>query len=501
MAAAARMTMARNARRLGQLIDQLLDLSRLEAGRLPVKWQRGDYLAFLRALVMSFDSFAGTRGVRMETNIPVEAGDGWFDADIVEKIVTNLMSNAFKFTPEGGTVLIGVSVSPETVLTRVPRMGRSSVEGSRHGNARRVQITVSNTGSYIPPAERKRIFNRFHEVSPSGGTGIGLSLVKELVDWMYGDVSVDSDPQSGTRFQVVLPVFTEAPVAELAEAEGMLAGAGESLTYEPADTDGAEGGEEETVEDAPMILVVEDHLDLRSYLRHELSPDFRVLEAENGRAGFEKAVAEIPDLVLSDVMMPETDGFELCEKLKEDERTSHIPVILLTARVEAESRKKGLRTGADDYIAKPFNAEELKLRANNLIEQRRKLAERFARTVAILAPNAMPVTSADERFLVRTREVIEAHLDDTDFRVEHLCEEVAMSRAQLHRKLKALTGKSTSEFVRTHRIQRAAQLLKGGYGNVTEVALAVGFQNLSYFSKSFRAQYGVLPSDYPQRRR
>jgi signal transduction histidine kinase/ligand-binding sensor domain-containing protein len=314
-------TMARNARRLGQLIDQLLDLSRLEAGRLPVKWHRGDSLAFLRALVSSFDSFAGARGVHVDVRIPDGSADAWFDSDIVEKIVTNLMSNAFKFTPEGGTVLVEVSAPEVVVLARVPRMGRSGVEGNRHGYARRIQISVSNTGSYIPPAERKRIFDRFHEASPSGGTGIGLSLVKELVEWMNGEVTVESDPQTGTRFQVILPFFTETPVAEPAGTPDVT---GESLTPEPSDAD-EEGAESEGAEDAPIILVVEDHQDLRSYLRHELPPDFRVMEAENGRIGFERAVAEIPDLVLSDVMMPEMDGFELCEKLKEDERTSHIP--------------------------------------------------------------------------------------------------------------------------------------------------------------------------------
>ena len=195
-------------------------------------------------------------------------------------------------------------------------------------------------------------------------------------------------------------------------------------------------------------------------------------------------------------MMPGMDGFELCRRLKEDDRTSHVPVILLTARAEAESRHEGLQLGADDYLAKPFDAGDLRLRIRNLIAQRRRLAAAYERRLAILAPESMPVTSSDERFIVQLRQAIDANLDDTDFRINELCREVGMSRSQLHRKLTAVTGKSTSEFVRTHRLQRAAQLFDGGYGNVTEVAYAVGFRNLSYFARCFRELYGRHPSEY-----
>ena len=227
----------------------------------------------------------------------------------------------------------------------------------------------------------------------------------------------------------------------------------------------------------------------------DLADEYQVLTADNGETGLETAIAEIPDLVLSDVMMPGMDGFELCRRLKEDERTSHVPVILLTARSESESRREGLRLGADDSLAKPFDAKDLRLRIHNLIEQRRKLAERYERKLAVLSPDVMPVTSADERFVVQLRKIIDGNLDDTDFKINELCHEVGMSRSQLHRKLKAVTGKSTSDFVRTHRLQRAAQLIEGGYGNVTEVAYAVGFRNLSYFARSYRELYGMLPSE------
>ena len=493
--------MARNAGRLGQLIDQLLDLSRLEAGRLPVKWQRGDYTGFLRALVSSFDSLAETRGINLETQFPQGSSEAWYDPDLLEKVVGNLLSNALKFTPDGGEVNVDVKVHSQIVLVPVPRSTRPEDEGLSL-EAREITIAVANTGSFIPPRERKRVFDRFHYSGSAGGSGIGLALVKELTEWMGGRIVVDSDRARGTKFKVTLPIFLAPPVAdadidetgEPAELVNPLPGS----SAEEVELATASATDEE--DQPPLVLVVEDHPDLLDYLRNELPPEFRVVEATRGDEGLDKAIAEIPDLVLSDVMMPGLDGFELCGRLKDDERTSHIPVILLTALTETESKRRGLETGADDYLPKPFDTEELKIRIRNLIVQRRKLAEQFARQVATLAPEAMPVSSADERFLLRSREIIEAHLDDPDFRIDTFCREIAMSRSQLHRKLKAVTGKSTREIIRAHRLQRAAQLLEAGYGNVTEVAFAVGFRHLSYFSSSFHEQYGVMPSDFPQKR-
>jgi DNA-binding response OmpR family regulator len=295
----------------------------------------------------------------------------------------------------------------------------------------------------------------------------------------------------GTCFTAVVPVYLEHPEGE--HADDLASAAGTA----PTDRAGEDDDEDDEVGTGlPRLLVVEDNADLRSFMASDLEPEFEVLVAANGEQGLAVARAEIPDLVLSDVMMPGMDGFELCRLLKEDERTSHVPVILLTARSEAESRHAGLRLGADDYLAKPFDAEDLRLRIRNLIEQRRKLAATYERRLAVLSPEAMPVTSADERFILQLRQAIDANLDEPDFRINELCREVGMSRSQLHRKLTAVTGKTTSEFVRTHRLQRAAQLFDGGYGNVTEVAYAVGFRNLSYFARCFRDLYGQHPSEY-----
>ena len=316
--------------------------------------------------------------------------------------------------------------------------------------------------------------------------------MKELTEWLGGSIDVDSSPVTGTVFTAVLPVFEHHP--EDGPEPATLDETDEARSR--PEPDGDPDAETSPEDDEPRILVVEDHAELRNFIRQDFTPEYRVLVAEDGKQGLDLAVAEIPDLVLSDVMMPVMDGFELCRRVKEDERTSHIPVILLTAKSDAEDRHKGLRLGADDYVAKPFDGEDLRLRINNLIDQRRNLADVYERRLAVLTPDVMPVTSADERFVAQLRSVIDANLEDPDFKINALCSEVGMSRSQLHRKLKAVTGKSTSDFVRSHRIQRAAQLFNGGYGNVTEVAYAVGFRNLSYFSRSFKEVFDLQPSEY-----
>lgn len=484
-------TMIRNADRLEHLIDQLLDLSRLEAGRLPIHWQVGDCWGFMREFLRGFESVAAQRQIRLKTEIPAGSCPVWFDEDLGEKLIGNLVSNAIKYSPDAGRVTVGASISDAVVPVPVPRFGRRAALAST-APARWVTVTVANSGSYIPPHERDRIFDRFYQITTGGGSGVGLALVKELTEWLGGSIEVLSSPVTGTVFTAVLPVFEHHP------EEGPASPGPDQSDESEAPATAAPDHEEESSpeDDEPRILVVEDHAELRHFIREDFSPEYRVLVAEDGQQGLDVAVAEIPDLVLSDIMMPVMDGLELCRRLKEDERTSHIPVILLTSKSDAESRHQGLRLGADDYVAKPFDGEDLRLRINNLIGQRRKLAGVYERRLAVLAPDVMPVTSADERFVALLRSVIDSNLEDPDFKINALCHEVGMSRSQLHRKLKAVTGKSTSDFVRSHRIQRAAQLFNGGYGNVTEVAYAVGFRNLSYFSRSFKEVFDLQPSEY-----
>ena len=492
--------MTRNARRLGQLIDQLLDLSRLEAGRLPLRWHHDDPAAFLRALSDPFATLADDRDISFTASIPAEPLTAWFDADVLEKVVGNLLSNALKFTPETGSASIVVRISEAAEPRPIPSPPAADPPAGEAA-ARLLTVAVANTGSYIPPAEQAHVFDRFRQLAGStraGGSGIGLALVKELVALQHGDITLSSDPDRGTCFTVILPLFlTPPPGASEEPAEEPLIPEGTAVAAARAEVGPLDDGEADAASAAaPSVLVVEDNSDLRAFVVQELVSRYRVREAPDGEQGLATALAEIPDLVVSDVMMPGMDGFELCGRLKDDLRTSHVPVILLTARAGIESRLEGLERGADDYLAKPFDPRELRVRIANLIATRRKLQEQYATQVLTLEPEAMPVTSADERFLRRCREVIDENLDNDEFTVEIFAKEVGLSRAQLHRKLKAITDLAPRDLLRTQRLKRAAHLLEGRYGNVTEVAYAVGFKSLSHFARSFREQFGVSPSDY-----
>jgi CheY-like chemotaxis protein len=370
------------------------------------------------------------------------------------------------------------------------------------GEAFMMTIVVHNTGSHIPARDLDNVFDRFHQVVENSdfgdlGSGIGLALVKELAEWSGGDVRVESDRQTGTTFTVTLPLFVSSPPSSVPAANG------EDNSFDEGPEEAAEPSlADDDMDDAqdsalPTVLMVEDNADLRNYVREELADEFHVLVAANGRTGVELARTEIPDLVLSDVMMPEMDGMELCRVLKADDLTNHIPVILLTAKAEAASRREGLETGADDYVAKPFDVSELRIRIRNLSEQRSLLAERYDKLeVARPGRASNPVPTADDRFLARAREIISANLEDPEFRVEALCKEIGMSRTQLHRKLKAVAGRSAGDFLRAERLNKAAEMLGQGEGNVTEVAYSVGYRSLSQFAKAFREQFGMAPSDF-----
>lgn len=466
--------MHRNAKRLERLINQLLDLSRIESGKLQLQPQNGDIIAFLKALSSSFSSHAEQRDIEFQLNFPKEGLDCSFDPDKVEKIAYNLLSNAFKFTPDGGLVEVKVKKTEKEIF-----------------------FEVKDSGQGIPADELPHIFDRFYRSSDARkkeqeGTGIGLALTKELVKLHRGRIHADSQIGRGSTFTVALPVVP----AKSTE--------GKSIPAIPSQTGAIVEGKKGMInplpvvaeqEDRPILLVVEDNEDLRAYMANILSPQFRILEAGDGRQGFDLAKSKVPDLIISDLMMPEMDGIELCGQLKTNETTSHIPVILLTAKANRESKLEGLSTGADDYLIKPFNAEELKVRVKNLIDQRKLLQQRFSKTV-VLKPRDIAINSMDEVFLEKVMAIIEKNMDNADFSVEDFQKAIGMSRMQLHRKLKALTNHSTTEFIRIQRLKRAASLLEQNGGNVSEVCYQVGFNSLSYFTKMFKEQFGVTPSKY-----
>jgi signal transduction histidine kinase/DNA-binding response OmpR family regulator len=484
----------RNADLVLKLINQLLDLAKLDSGTLTVDKSQNDLNEFLRVVTGSFSSLAFQKNITLETEFPQERLALSFDKGKVETILINLINNAIKFTPAGGSVTVRTelkSLKDETHSAGTPLWRRGDGGEVKEGEV--MTLIVSDTGIGIEEDQHEKIFERFHQVSEAhkeGGTGIGLSLVKELVALMKGTLSLKSEPGKGSEFTVILPVEVSqhlATVEEIREFETQRI-SDELIHALKENGDGLQGTQ-------PRILVVEDNSDLRKFIIDSLGKESQFLEAADGKEGLRTAFDETPDLIISDVMMPEMDGITMTGKLKKDTRTSHIPLILLTAKTSDESKLSGLSTGADDYLTKPFNKQELLLKVRNSIAMQVKLREKIRLELLKESPK-VEVQSADEKFLLKVKETILSRLSDEQLSVESLAEEIALSRSQLLRKVTALTGVSVNELIRTFRLQKAAQLLEQNWGPVTQVAYEVGFSNLSYFSKVFKEQYGVLPSEY-----
>jgi signal transduction histidine kinase/DNA-binding response OmpR family regulator/ligand-binding sensor domain-containing protein len=519
----------RNSDLLLRLINQLLDLAKLESGSLKVEKTEGDLFSFVRAVASSFESFARQKNVSLLVNVPEGSCHALFDKDKVETILINLINNAIKFTPAGGSVRASIDLTPLPPLRRrggdspefivgaklksVPSNGAVNLQ-SEHtpllwrgagGEVAWVNLTVSDTGIGIPADHQQKIFERFHQVSEAHkevGTGIGLSLVKELVGLMGGTIEVKSEVGKGSEFVVKLPIEIVAS-PQLPVISKQIP----NSDYSPPVTGdlptGQAGRQPATIielnEDGestkPHVLIVEDNTDLRHFIIDSLGNEFHFLEAENGVQGLEKATNEVPDLIISDVMMPEMDGITMAGKIKKDIRTSHIPLILLTAKSSEDNKLSGLQSGADDYLTKPFNRNELLLKVRNGVNRQLKLREKLRAELMSTAPK-VEVLSEDEKFLNSVKEKILERLSDEQLSVESLAEDIGMSRVQLYRKVSGLTGISVNELIRKLRLQKAAQLLEQKWGPVSQVAYEVGFSNLSYFSKVFKEEFGVLPSEY-----
>ncbi len=503
----------RNADYLLRLISQLLDLAKLESGRVRLQAASTDLVEMVNSIVLPFGALAERQGVQLTCGSSGEARiEAYVDREVLEKVLNNLLLNAFKFTSRGGTVRVTIAAVPHA------RAGEAVSDGF-------VEIAVADDGIGIPHHERPRIFDRFYQGDATRtrqGIGIGLAVVKEFVELHHGAIRVDSEPGGGTTFFVRLPKGTDRfkddeivalprtrPVrvpasASMNVAANTGAGAG-SYGHSIATT----GADVEKAGDAPVVmssnvsddettvLVVEDHADMRELLREHLQTRYRVVEAKDGSEALERAVAGLPDLVLSDVMMGPMDGYWLCRELRSHEATSHIPVVLLTARAAQEDRLMGLSTGADCYMVKPFDPAELLVQVKNLLDQRRLLRHRFSGSVT-LKPAEMAVTPVDAAFLSRVLSVVQDHLADPEFDVERLGREVGLSRSQLHRKLRALTNQPPTLLIRSIRLHRAAELLKQKAGSVAEIAYAVGFSSQTYFAKCFREHFGCTPKEYGQ---
>lgn len=460
----------RNADRLKRLIDQILDLSQLEAGKLTVNKKEVKIFEFLRALGSSFSSLAEKKGISYHLDIPALQAMAVTDDEKLEMILYNLVSNALKFTPKGGRVAVSASIVNDKKETYL-------------------RLAVSDTGPGLDEKEREEIFDRFYRIRDSShaneGTGIGLALTKELVGLLKGQIEVSGQKGEGAVFQVTIPVeITKQP------------------TNIPATISTPSQNEKRLVEEEkdqnpgyPKVLIVEDNEDLRQYIKGILGNGYHLIEAEDGNLGLQLAKNEIPDVIISDLMMPEMDGGELCRQIKTDGKTSHIPFIMVTAKAAREDKLAGLTYGADDYLAKPFDHKELSLKVQNILARRERLQQKM-RNELLAHPNPGEVNSQEDRFVLRLREIVQRHLGDADLSVDFLSKEMGMSRVQLYRKLLGVTGLSASEFIRNMRIHKAARLLKNDWGRVSDIAYEVGFNNLSYFTKCFKAQYGKTPSEF-----
>ena len=477
-----------NSERLLLLINQLLDLSKLEVEKMEVELKKGNILEVVQPIADSFKILAEQKEIHFQYNAPTSIELFDFDKDKIEKILFNLLSNAIKFTPNGGRVSLTIGTS------------------SKEGSDKMLQLSVVDTGIGISTSQQQLIFNRFYQAeNPSSttkqGTGIGLSLTRELVSLLNGELTLDSEVGKGSTFTISIPMPAKEHTQVLEEYGiekeiATLATSSILATSPTADL-------QIPLDASNLALLIEDNDELREFIKTSIDGNYQVITAKNGEEGLQLAFKHLPNIIISDIMMPKMNGYEVCKAIKTNDKTAHIPVILLTAKTALNSKIKGLKYGADAYMNKPFNTQELLVRMENLITIRQKLQEKYSQVVESLAiadpkPNTIDneqLSVYDQDFLERLHQIVDKHLDDENFSVELLAEQAMISRSQLHRKLKALLNQSPSEFIRTIRLAKGRQLLQKGVGNVTEISFMVGFSSPKYFSTKFKEKYGIKPSE------
>lgn len=467
----------RNGEQLLRLINQLLDLSKAQSGKLSLNMQQADAADYLRYLVDSFNSFATSKDIRLRFLSEIDHLNMDFDAEKLQDVMTNLLSNAIKFTPPGGEINVRLSRATGNFLT----------------------IKIQDDGAGISAEALPHIFDRFFTAkdagNPAGGSGIGLALTKELVEIMSGTIAAESEMEVGSTFTIRLPITNQAQPSESPNMPNPLAEPVASQFFMPVEQSNIRVSGEE--DEKPICLVIDDSADIVRYLQMLLEPTYVVAVAYDGKRGIEKALELLPDVIISDVMMPEKDGLEVCDFLKNDERTSHIPIILLTAKATVADRIEGLRRGADAYLQKPFNQEELFIQLKKSVELRRRLISYFSKMPNLSSGESAPELDIEieDAFLKKARMAVEKDFANEDFDIHRLCRALTMSRAQLHRKLTALTGMSATHFIRSIRLQRAKELLETTSLTVSEIAYEVGFRDPNYFSRTFTEEFGTPPSE------
>ena len=450
-----------NADRLVSLVDQMLDLSMIDSGQRKLAIEKGNLSVLLQQLISAFQYKAAEKKMTISSSIN-NLKNVWFDKDVIEKVTSNLLSNAIKYSPEGGEIVFEAN-KQEGVLV----------------------LSIINNTQNVGKKDLSKLFQRFYQDNKfSEGVGVGLALVRELVTLSKGTIIANNIADDKIQFTLSLPINTDAfEEDEIIVNEEIV---NNKTTFETAIIT--------SDKEKPLLLIVEDEPDIRAFIISIFNKEYQISEAENGKIGVEKALKDIPDLIISDIMMPEVDGIELCNTLKTNELTSHIPIILLTAKVGEENEIEGIKTGADAYVTKPFNNEKLKIWVEKLIENRRQLQKHFSKTLSINPELA--ITSTESDFLKHLQKVLDKHITDPEFKSEGFCKLMHMSRTQLHRKLKAITGMSASEFVRSQRLKLAINLMEKSDATISEIAYQVGFNAPSYFSKCFKEVYNCTPNEY-----
>ena len=486
----------RNAYKLLELVNELLDISKIDSGYMKLQTMSQNIVQVLKAMVLSFSSYAERKRITLQFNYDVDEIIVYLDKEKFEKIINNILSNAFKFTPPGGKIEVTVTPKPSSF----PPLIKGELKGGS------VQIIITDTGIGISKEKLSKIFDRFYQIDSSHtreqeGTGIGLALTKELIDLHKGTINVESEEGRGTTVTVSIPLGKEhlqpdEIIEQIDKQESEKHRFSEQITQEEESRIKTINTFEFLQKDSlPLLLIVEDNADVRKYIKDNLDSEYRIIEAKDGDDGWNKSVENIPDLIISDVMMPKMDGFKLCGKLKTDERTSHIPVILLTAKAAKQDKLDGYELGADEYIMKPFETDELKAIIKNLIQQRERIHQHF-KEHGLIELNLAKINATDKKFLQSVYELAIKNISEQDFTVEHLAEMINISRSVMHKKIVSLTGETPGELIRRVRINKAAELIEKRFGNLSEIALEVGFNNPAYFSEAFKKQFGVTPSQY-----
>ena len=473
------MLVNRNARRLLNLVNQLLDFRRMEYQELKLHEKNGDIIGFIKELAYAFTDIADQKDITFIFDSEAESFHTSFDHDKIERILFNLLSNAYKFTHEGGQVSVLLNLVTQT------------------GSDKYLEIRVIDTGIGIAEDKRDKIFEPFFQNDIPGsmlnqGSGIGLSITKEFVKLHHGEIFVESEFNEGSCFTVLLPLrqlnknlFMDTDLLLDHSSEFFMNGDVQKNGHHKDHKDGKK----------PTILLVEDNDDFRFYIKDNLKASFNIIEAENGKKGWQKALAQHPNLVVSDISMPEMNGNDLCLKIKSDKRTSHIPVILLTALSGEDQQLKSLETGATDYLTKPFNFEILQSKIRNILSQQEHMRKTYQKQVDV-TPTEMHIDSPDEQFIKKVLILIDNNISNPNFSVEELSNEVFVSRYTLYKKILSMTGKTPNELVRSMRLKRAAQLLETGHLTISQICHKVGFKSQKYFVKSFKSEYSTIPSRY-----